>query len=200
MQDRIPARVGLPARTLFVALGFAALAAMANTAQAQAKLVPAGSELGFTFRQMGVPVDGHFKRFDAQLAFDPKKPEAGKVSFSIELPSVGLGAPEVETELAKPLWFDSKKTAQASFQSSAIKSAGKGRLDVSGKLSIKGQSRDITVPVTLTQSGAQTTASGSFTIKRLDYRIGEGEWSDTSIVANDVQVKFKLNFSGIGPL
>lgn len=176
------------------------LAALTGAAHAQARLVPAGSELGFTFRQMGVPVDGHFKRFDAQLAFDPKKPEAGKVSFSIELGSVALGAPEVETELAKPLWLDSRKNAQASFQSSAIKPAGKGRLEVSGKLSIKGQTRDISVPVTLTQSGTQTTASGSFTIKRLDYRIGEGEWSDVSIVANDVQVKFKLNFSGIGPL
>ena len=192
-----PTRANRLARALLLPLG---LAAMAGAAQAQAKLVPAGSEIGFTFRQMGVPVDGHFKRFDAQLAFDPKKPEAGKVSLSIELPSVGLGAPEAEAELAKPLWFDSKKTAQASFQSSAIKSAGKGRLDVSGKLSIKGQTRDITVPVTLTQAGAQTTASGSFVIKRLDYRIGEGEWTDTSIVANDVQVKFKLNFSGIAPL
>lgn len=193
----VPVHAARLARALLLPLG---LAALAGTAQAQARLIPAGSEIGFTFRQMGVPVDGHFKRFDAQLVFDPKRPEAGKVSLSIELPSVGLGAPEAEAELAKPLWFDSKKAAQASFQSSAIKSSGKGRLDVSGKLSIKGQTRDITVPVTLAQSGTQTTASGSFVIKRLDYRIGEGEWTDTSIVANDVQVKFKLNFSGIAPL
>ena len=44
--------------------------------QAQQALVPAQSEVAFTSRQMGVPVDGKFTRFDAQVAFDPKKPEA----------------------------------------------------------------------------------------------------------------------------
>ena len=185
----------LPSLAAAVLLTLSSAAALA-----QAKLVPAGSELSFTSRQMGVPVDGHFKRFDAQLAFDPKKPEAGKVAFTIDLASVAMGAPEVEAELAKPLWFDSKKLAQASFQSSAIKPAGKGRLDVSGRLTIKGQSRELTVPVTLAQAGGQTTASGAFVLKRLEFKIGEGEWSDTSIVANDVQVKFKLNFSGVASL
>lgn len=184
-------------------LGLAAAALLtlsSGTALAQAKLLPSGSELSFTSRQMGVPVDGHFKRFDAQLAFDPKKPEAGKVAFTIDLASVAMGAPEVEAELAKPLWFDSKKLAQASFQSSTIKPAGKGRLDVTGRLTIKGQSRELTVPVTLAQAGSQTTATGAFVLKRLDFKIGDGEWSDTSMVANDVQVKFKLNFSGIAAL
>ena len=46
------------------------------------------------------------------------------------------------------------------------------------------------VPVTLAQSGATSTATGAFTLKRLDYRIGDGEWSDTSLVADEVQVAF----------
>ena len=61
---------------------------------------------------------------------------------------------------------------------------------MTGKLTIKGTVRDVTVPVALTQSGAITTASGQFTIKRLAFKIGEGEWSDTGMVADDVQVKF----------
>lgn len=186
-------------RTL-IGLTAAALLTISNSALAQARLQPAGSELGFTSRQLGVPVDGHFKRFDAQLSFDPRKPETGKVAFTIDLASVAMGAPEVEAELAKPLWFDSKKLAQASFQSSAIKAVAKGRYEVLGKLSIKGQTRDITVPVTLAQAGGRTTASGGFVLRRLEFKIGDGEWSDTSMVANDVQVKFKLNFSGIAAL
>jgi polyisoprenoid-binding protein YceI len=34
-------------------------------------------------------------------------------------------------------------------------------------------------------------------IKRLDFKIGEGDWADTSMVANDVQVKFKLQLNGV---
>jgi polyisoprenoid-binding protein YceI len=69
---------------------------------------------------------------------------------------------------------------------------------VAGKLSIKGGVRDVVVPVALTQSGAVTTASGAFAIKRLAFKIGENDWSDTSMVADDVQVKFKLTLSGVG--
>ncbi|TDP62501.1 YceI family protein [Roseateles toxinivorans] len=183
--------------------GSTLLLALAGAAWAQAKpavLVPAQSDVSFTSKQMGVPVDGKFKRFDAQIAFDPKKPETGKVAFTIDIASATLGAPEFDAELAKAAWFDAKKIPQASFQSSAIKASGPGKFDVTGKLSIKGQTRDITVPVTIAQAGAVSTATGAFAIKRLEFKIGEGEWSDTSMVANDVQVKFKLTLNGLAPL
>lgn len=188
---------------LSVAVGLLLLQAPLAQAQAKpaaAQLQVAQSELSFTSRQMGVPVDGRFKRFDAQLNFDPKKPEAGKVAFTIDLASVSMGAPELDSELAKALWFDSKKMPQASFQSTAVKAAGAGKFEVAGKLTIKGQVRDVVVPITLAQAGALSTATGGFVLKRLEFKIGDGEWSDTSIVANDVQVKFKLVFNGIAPV
>ena len=52
------------------------------------------------------------------------------------------------------------------------------------------------VPVTLTQNGASGTTSGSFTVKRSDYRIGEGEWTDASLVAHEVQVRFRIALVG----
>jgi polyisoprenoid-binding protein YceI len=71
---------------------------------------------------------------------------------------------------------------------------------VAGKLTIKGASQNVSVPVTLAQAGAATTATGAFVIKRLDYKIGDGDWKDTSMVANDVQVRFKLALTGVGAL
>jgi polyisoprenoid-binding protein YceI len=52
------------------------------------------------------------------------------------------------------------------------------------------------VPVTLAPSGAATLATGRFSVKRLDYKIGDGEWTDTSMVGNDVQVAFKFVLTG----
>ena len=167
---------------------------------APAKLDVAKSEIVFVSKQMGVPVEGRFRKFDAQISFDPKKPETGKVAFSIDIGSATLGVPETDAELPKAPWFNAAKFPQATFQSSAIKAAGPGKVEVTGKLSIKGAVHDVVVPVTLTQSGATTTAAGSFTIKRLDFKIGEGEWADTSMVADDVQVKFKLALTGVGKL
>lgn len=188
--------------TALLALATAGIVVVAGPASAQtaAKLVPAASEIAFTSKQMGVPVNGRFKRFDAQVQFDPKKPETGKIGLSVDLASVSLGGPELEDELAKPEWFDSKKTTAASFQSTTIKATGPGKFEVIGKLTIKGNARDTTVPVTLTQAGGTTTATGAFVIKRLDFKIGAGDWADPSMVANEVQVNFKLALTGVSPL
>lgn len=174
-----------------------AAALLTVTAYAEQKLLPAQSEIGFVSKQMGVPVEGRFKKFDAQIAFDPKKPEAGKIAFTIDTGSATLGVPETDAELPKSPWFNVPKFPQATFQSSAVKGLGAGKFEVTGKLSIKGNVRDVVVPVTLTQSGATTLATGAFAIKRLVFKIGEGDWADTSMVADDVQVKFKLALSGV---
>jgi polyisoprenoid-binding protein YceI len=169
------------------------IATSALAAQAAATLQPEKSDLSFTFKQMGVPVDGKFKKFEAQLDFDAKKPEAGKIAFTVDLSSVSLGDPSFDAELAKAPWFDTKRNGKATFVSTGIKPTGPGKYDVAGKLTIKGAARDVVVPITL----ASGVASGSVAIKRLDFKIGDGEWADTSMVANDVTVKFKLAFAGI---
>ena len=181
-------------------LTFTLATLVALPALAQQKLVPAQSEIVFVSRQMGVPVEGRFKKFDAQIAFDPAKPATSKIAFTVDTGSASLGVPETDAELPKPVWFNVPKFPQASFQSTAVKGLGGGKFEVAGKLTIKGNSHDVLVPVQLTQSGATTTAMGSFTIKRLVFKIGEAEWSDTSMVADDVQVKFKLALTGVGKL
>jgi polyisoprenoid-binding protein YceI len=169
-------------------------------AQPVATLLATDSEITFVSRQMGVPVTGRFTRFDAQIALDPRRPETGRVAFTIPVASATIGVRETDAELPKPAWFDAAKHPSASFESTAIKALGEGRFEVAGKLAIKGAARDVVVPVALAQAGPRSIATGAFTIKRLDFGIGEGEWSDTSIVANDVQVRFKLALSGLPPL
>ena len=165
---------------------------------AQQALVPAQSQIAFTSKQMGVPVEGQFKKFDAQVAFDPAKLTTSRISFTVDTGSATLGVKESDAELPKAPWFNVPKFPQATFQSTAIKALGGGKYEVAGKLNIKGNSQDVTVPVAMTQSGATTTATGSFVIKRLAFKIGENEWADTSMVADDVQVRFKLALTGVG--
>lgn len=176
------------------------LATAATSVMAQQKLVPAQSEIAFVSKQMGVPVEGRFKKFDAQISFDPAKPAASTMAFTVDVGSATVGSPESDVELPKAVWFNAPKYPQATFQSSAVKGLGGGKFEVTGKLSIKGNVRDVVVPVALTQSGATTTAVGSFVLKRLTFKIGENEWADTSMVADDVQVKFKLALTGVGKL
>ena len=188
-------------KTKFTAAVLAALgAAVSLPALAQQKLVPAQSEILFVSKQMGVPVEGRFRAFEADIAFDPAKPANARIAFSIDVASATLGVRETDAELPKPVWFNTSKFPKATFQSTGVKAVGGGKFEVAGKLAIKGLSSDVVVPVTLTQSGATTTATGAFPIKRLTFKIGEGEWADTSMVADEVQVKFKLALSGVGKL
>ena len=182
-----------------LALGSAALLA-AQPAVAQQKLVPAQSEVQFTARQMGVPLEGHFKKFDAQVSFDPAKLATSKIVFTVDTGSATMGSRETDAELPKATWFNVPQFPQATFQSSAIKALGAGKFEVTGKLSIKGLARDVVVPVTLVQNGATTMATGALPLKRLAFKIGENEWADTLMVADDVQVKFKLALTGVGKL
>ena len=107
-------------KTHLVVSALALLASTALPACAQQKLLPAQSEIAFTSKQMGVPVDGKFKKFDAQVAFDPKKPEVAKIGFTVDLGSASLGSSETEAELAKADWFNTKLFPQATFQSSSV--------------------------------------------------------------------------------
>jgi len=183
---------------LALTLTGAALSLPALAAEPQA-LVAAKSEVTFVAKQLGVPLDGRFKTFSAQTAFDPKAPQTSKIAFTVDLGSVALN-PDADTELAKPEWFNIVKFPKASFQSTAIKALGAGRFEVAGKLAIKGNARDLVVPVQVTQAGGLSTATGTFALKRLDFKVGEGDWADTSVVANDVQVKFKLVLQGVPAL
>jgi len=184
--------------SMFLLAAFGLLAAL--PAAAQQKLLPAQSDIAFTIKQMGVPVQGHFKKFDAQISFDPAKLQTSKVAFTVDLASATMGTPEVDAEMPKAPWFNTAKFPQAQFTSTGIKALGAGKYEMQGKLSIKGQVRDVTVPVGMTQNGSTTLAVGTLSLKRLAYQIGDGEWADTSMVADDVQVQFKLALGGVGKL
>lgn len=186
--------------TTLTAAVLGAAAFLPLSASAQQALVPAGSEIRFTSRQMGVPVEGHFRRFNAQIQFDPALPAQSRIAFTVDTGSATLGVRETDAELPKPTWFNVAAFPQATFQSTSVRRVDATRFEVAGRLSIKGVVSDVVVPVTLARQGTQTVATGAFPIRRLQFRIGENEWSDTSMVADEVQVKFRLNLSGVAPL
>jgi polyisoprenoid-binding protein YceI len=183
----------------FLSLTLAAVSLLPLAVQAQQALLPAQSDIVFVSRQMGVPVEGKFKTFSAQVAFDPAQLATSKIAFTVDTGSADISR-EANAELPKATWFNVAAFPKASFQSSSIKRVSANQFEVTGKLSIKGLSSDVVVPVTLTQNGTLTTATGAFPIKRLAFRIGEKEWADTSMVADEVQVKFKMALTGVPKL
>lgn len=156
-------------------------------------VVAAKSEIGFTVKQMGVKFDGRFRKWTADVVFQPKALATSKASLDIDLGSIDLASDESEAEAKGPLWFNTAKFPVAHFVSTAIRDLGANRYEVAGKLTLKGVTHDCVVPITVaTDADGNRIAQGAFSIARLDYRIGEGEWVDTGVVDNDIVVRVRM--------
>ena len=153
---------------------------------------PAQSSIAFSYQQMGVKMDGRFKTFNAQLAFDQARPASAKASFDVELASIDTGSADADAEVAGKPWFNTKAFPTARFVSSVIKPVGKDQYEVAGKMTIKGRTVDAKAPAAFRQDGKNAVFEGAFVLKRADYGIGEGMWADFGTVANEVQIKFRL--------
>ncbi len=150
------------------------------------------SAVTFYFKQMGVPLDGKFNKFSAQVAFDPAQLTKAQARIEIDLASIDTGSADGNEEVVGKKWFNVKTYPTASFISTGIKALGGNRYQAVGKLSIKGRTQDVATPVTFQSDGKRGIFEGTFEIKRLDYSIGEGEWTDVSSVANEIQIKFHV--------
>lgn len=168
------------------------LAVALVAAAAPLKTDVAKSTVSATFKQMNVPVEAKFKKFNANIDYDAAKPDAAKATVDIDTASMDLGDPEYNKEVAKKDWFNAAQFPKATFVSSSIKPAGAGKFTVAGKLTIKGKAADVAFPMTVKTEAGKQVFEGALPIKRLAYNIGEGEWKDTSTVADEVVIKFRV--------
>jgi polyisoprenoid-binding protein YceI len=152
----------------------------------------AKSNVAFSYKQMGVGMDGKFKKFAAQLNFDPSKTAAAKVNLEIDLTSIDTGSSEADQEVTGKSWFNTNVFPKAVFVSSQIKQTAANQFEVAGKLTIKGQTKDISFPLKQTSQGNVGVFNGSFVMRRADFNIGEGMWAKFDTVANEVQVNFQI--------
>jgi len=175
--------------TLLISL---VLLSFATAASADGVLVDQ-SQIRFVTKQMGVNFEGRFRKWKANVVFFPTNLAKSRAEFDIDLASIDLGSDDSENEVKGPLWFDMAKFPVVHFQSTSMKSLGGDKFEIVGPLTIKGVTKNVVVPIALKKDNAgNQVAEGTFVVKRLDYGIGLGLWSDTETVANDVIVKIKM--------
>ncbi|WP_395404798.1 YceI family protein [Pseudoduganella sp. UC29_106] len=156
------------------------------------KTDPAKTSVSAVFKQMNVPVESKFKKANIVIDYNAATPDSSKASVEIDTASLDLGDAEMNKEVAKKEWFNSAQFPKATFVSSAIKAAGPGKLTVTGKLTIKGKVQDVSFPISVKADGGKQVFEGALPIKRLAFNVGEGEWKDTGMVADEVTIKFHV--------
>ena len=155
-------------------------------------LVIERSGVRFVSKQMGVAVEGGFRRFTGQLDFDPAHPETARARIDVELASVDAGSAEANDEVVGMDWFFVRQFPAARFDMRRVKALGNGQYEVKGVLTIKNVTQEIVTKASFHQAAGLGFFTGNFMIKRLAFGIGEGAWGDPSVVADEVTVNFVL--------
>ena len=150
------------------------------------------SSVAVVSRQMGVPIRGEFRRLTATLNFDPASPAGGRAGITIDVASFDLGDDEFNRELQRPEWFDAETHPLATFETTTITAADDGDLQAAGRLTIKGRTLAVIAAIRHHQEGGHEVFEGMLPIRRLQFNIGSGAWSDTSVVADEVEILFRL--------
>ena len=195
-------------------LGFAVAAARPASAQL-ATDVPAGTfkvdpthaSVTWKVSHMGLSnYTARFTKIDATLSFDPAKPEAAKLTASIDPMSVRTDYPFVEKEnfdkvLAESAkWFNGNVAKTITFTSTAVKMTGPKTADVTGDLTLLGVTKPVVLKVTFNGGMAQhpfakkpaVGFSASGTVKRSDF----GMTANIPIIGDDVVLLIEAEMFG----
>ena len=112
------------------------------------------SEIRFVAKQLGVNVEGRFRKWKANVVFLPKDLAKSKAEFDIDLASIDLASEDSEREVRDKLWFDTARFPVAHFASTSIRDLGGDRYEVAGALTLKGIAREAVVPVAVRKDAA----------------------------------------------
>ena len=151
------------------------------------------SSISFSAIQNDSPITGQFKTFTSEIHFDPSELNTSYVKMTISTGSVSTSYKEVEDTLKTADWFNIKIFPNAVFTANKfVKTADKSFKAV-GTLTL----RNKTLPIILSfilEDYTKTNArvKGTTLLKRTAFGVGQGEWSKTDNVHDDVQVSFTI--------
>ncbi len=157
------------------------------------QIVPDKSSLTFTATQNGAPTTGTFKTFSGDISFDPNQLSMSHIKIVVDLASISDAYNTLADTLKTAPWFNTAVFPQATFVSKSITKTGAKTFAAQGDLTL----RDKTLPITLTftqteYSATKAVMTGTTTIQRTAFGVGQGEWADTKAVKDAVTVNFTV--------
>lgn len=157
------------------------------------QIVPELSNITFTASQNNAPVTGEFTKFEGNINFDPDQLNKSNVHMIVDVASVATSDPDIANTLKTADWFNAKVFPQAIFDATNFSKTGNNTYQANGTLTIRDKSLPIKLIFMLDQyTATNAVAKGMVILKRNDFGIGQGDWTNTDVVKNEVQVNFKI--------
>lgn len=149
------------------------------------------SRLGFRATYMEEAFDGRFERFTPAIRFDPADLAGSRFDVRIDLSSARTDNEERDAMLAGPDFFDAGAAPEARYVAESFRALGGDRYVAEGRLSLRGVT--LAVPLAFTWTpGERPVLEGTATVRRLAFKVGTGDWADTALLPDEVQVRTRL--------
>jgi polyisoprenoid-binding protein YceI len=147
--------------------------------------------------QAGAEFEGRFRRFAPQIQFDPADLAGSRFVVEIDTRSADTADGDRDAALASGDFFATDRWPTARFETTGFTAKGPGKFEARGRLTIRDVTRDVLLPFTFARAsdGQHATLAGGTTIRRLEFGVGQGEWTDTTWVGNEVKIRFELKLA-----
>jgi len=150
-------------------------------------IIPEQSRIGFKVDVQGAPFEGQFKQFDGVIAFDPDNLPQSRADMRVAIASVSTGSDERDEYIRMKPWLFVESFPESEFVTTQIEKTGENQYVAHATLTMRGVSLPVNVPFSLAISQNETgdtvaAMEATFSINRLDFGIGTGEWSSPETV------------------
>jgi polyisoprenoid-binding protein YceI len=180
-------------KSLPTLLALLSLATAARAAPAPAWTVDkSASAVRFSGALNGEGFSGVFRRWDADIRFDPANLAGSSVTATVDTASAATGDADRDRALPTAAFFAAVKVPIATFTSRAFRNEGGGHYLAIGQLTLRGVSKPLTLPFTLAITGPEARMKASVALNRLAFGVGQDEWKATTALPASVGVTIAI--------
>lgn len=149
----------------------------------------AQSTIGFVGSKVTGSHDGGFKKFTGKFNVKDGEPQSG--SFTIDMSSTWSDAEKLTGKLKSADFFDVANHPESQFEVTSFNKKSSEKYDLSGNLTLRGITKNITFPTTVKQDDNSITVTAEFDINRKDFGIIYAGKTD-DLIRDEVVMKLNL--------
>lgn len=165
------------------------------------RIDPAHSVIGFAIKHFEISlVRGRFRDFSGTIRYDDTDVTKSSVEFAAKIESINTGVDRRDAHLRTADFFDAAKFPEMTFKSTRVERKGQDQLVLHGDFSLKGVTKPISLPFTITgaikdgQGNPRFGVAAQTTLNRRDFEI---TWGKTMAnggldVGNEVMIDIQL--------
>lgn len=134
---------------------------------------------------------GKFTSISGDVSYASSAPTSATFDLKIPVDSISTGNGLMNKKAMTKEWFDKANYPNIKFKSKSVTKDENGNLSIKGDLTIKGTTKEYTIPAKVTGSSAKYIFSGNFYVNRIDFKVGKKSES----VPDKMKIEYELPVS-----